>query len=194
MEKSKLYTLSAIIFAVSTGIGFGGVKLYHTIRNDQKTDAIEAQTPKTATVSSPEQKPVTQNIPDAETQKPVNPDADEHVSNLMKEAQQTSSATNTQHPSSNSSSQGAPRSVASPKFSLGELTSIINDRGNNNYPRNISIRYTNLDTENGEEAQTSIANIRNYIRTGVWKSVTVVNATFDEKTGNPTSITLQINR
>lgn len=73
-----------------------------------------------------------------------------------------------------------------------ELTSVING-SSNDYPRGIRISYTNLDTENGEEAQTSIANVRSYIKTGIWKSVTVVDAKYDSR-GKATAITLHINR
>lgn len=80
-----------------------------------------------------------------------------------------------------------------PRLTNAQLTSIINNPRVNNYPRGIILKYNNLDTENGEERHTSIANIRQYIATGIWKSVTVTDATFDDK-NNVTSITMTIIR
>lgn len=85
-----------------------------------------------------------------------------------------------------------PKATVSNEQRNAELTSIING-SSNDYPRGIRISYTNLDTENGEEAQTSIANVRSYIKTGIWKSVTVVDAKYDSR-GKATAITLHINR
>lgn len=74
-----------------------------------------------------------------------------------------------------------------------QLTSIINNLQNPNYPRNVKLHYTNLDKENGEECLTSIPLIRQYIKTGIWKRVTVTHAGYDEK-NNVTSITMTIIR
>lgn len=74
------------------------------------------------------------------------------------------------------------------------LTRIINDLNNRNYPRHVTLKYENLDRENGEQPQESISNIRSYIRSGVWKSVTVTDFEYDEETGKIISITLRINR
>lgn len=84
--------------------------------------------------------------------------------------------------------------VIKKKPSEKELTRIINNLNNKNYPRNVKIIYENLKTEEGEQSQQSISNIRNYIRIGVWKSVTVTSFEYDEERGKITSITLRINR
>lgn len=80
------------------------------------------------------------------------------------------------------------------KPSATALTRIINDLNNRNYPRGVNLKYENLDREKGEQPQQSISNIRNYIQSGVWKSVTVTDFEYDEETGRITSITLRINR
>lgn len=79
-----------------------------------------------------------------------------------------------------------------PQLTNEELTAIINDLSNRNYPRNVTLKYNNLDPER-EEGPTSIADIRNCIQLEMWKSVTVTNATFDNN-NNVTSITMTINR
>ena len=79
------------------------------------------------------------------------------------------------------------------KLTNEELTSIINNLSNKNFPRNVTLRYNNLDKESGEESLTSISLIRQYIQLGTWKSVTVTSATFDND-NNVTSITMTINR
>lgn len=79
-----------------------------------------------------------------------------------------------------------------PQLTNEELTSIINDLSNRNYPRNVTLKYNNLDPER-EEGPTSIADIRNCIQLEMWKSVTVTNVTFDNN-NNVTSITMTINR
>lgn len=80
------------------------------------------------------------------------------------------------------------------KLSKGELTRIINDLNNQNYPRKVTLKYNNLDTAGGEEYQGSISNVRNYIISNVWSSVTVTDVTYDETTGRVKSITMTINR
>lgn len=83
----------------------------------------------------------------------------------------------------------AETTTEAPKESYAQLTNIING-SSNNYPRNIKISYENL--EGDEEAHQSINNIRGYIKAGIWKSVTVVGATYSA--GKVTSLTLHINR
>ena len=78
--------------------------------------------------------------------------------------------------------------------SKDELTRIINNLDRKDYPRHITLKYENLDRERGEEPQNSIANIRNYVKSGVWESVTVTDFEYDEEKGKIISITLRINR
>lgn len=80
-----------------------------------------------------------------------------------------------------------------PRITKEQLTSNINSLHNQNYPRNVRLRYNNLDTENGEENLTSISLIRQYIKTGIWKGVTVTDVEYDEN-NNVTSITMTIIR
>ena len=80
-----------------------------------------------------------------------------------------------------------------PRITNEQLTAIINNEHNQNYPRNVSLKYTNLDVENGEENLTSISLIRQYIKTGIWKRVIVTDATYDNS-NNVSSITMTIIR
>lgn len=79
------------------------------------------------------------------------------------------------------------------KQTEAEITKIINNLSNQNYPHNVSIKYEYLDTVNGEEPQKSISNIRSYIRSKIWTSVTVTALEYDED-NNIKSITLRVNR
>ena len=79
------------------------------------------------------------------------------------------------------------------KLTKEELTSIINNVNNNNYPRNVRLKYDNLDTSIGEEYQGSINNLRTWIKSG-YCTISVTDVNYDESTGKVTEITIHINR
>ena len=83
--------------------------------------------------------------------------------------------------------------ASKPQITNAELTAIINNLNNKNYPRDVKLKYNNIDKESGEQSPTSIALIRQNIQLEIWKSVTVTDVTFD-KNNKVTSITMTINR
>lgn len=191
MKNNKVFIIAFLTFVVAGTISFGLTKILRdTSSNTVDSEVVANQTAETgakAPSQNEESKTAEEPSPSASASGTQVVDKAKMMEEEIarKEAEKDKKA--------DMDKQKAQDAEAVKCQSYEELTAIINNRANSNYPRNISIRYTNLDPEN-EEAQTSIANIRNYIHTGIWKSVTVVGATYDKKTGKVTSLTLQINR
>ena len=116
--------------------------------------------------------------------------ADEELSVVDEQKQELSSKTPT---SKLKETPIAETKASKPQITNAELTAIINNLNNKNYPRDVKLKYNNIDKESGEQSPTSIALIRQNIQLEIWKSVTVTDVTFD-KNNKVTSITMTINR
>ena len=194
MGKNKVYTIALAAFLVCGAVSFGITKYVkgHTSADDISETAMASAPSGSAGKSVPDEGPKPGGQPDANGSNSGEQPGASMLDEAKKlEEQKKLEALRKAKEAKPAETEAKP--AAAPKTqSYDELTAIVNGRSSD-YPRNISIKYTNLDTENGEEAQTSVANIRGYIRAGIWKSVTVVGATYDSR-GKVTSLTLRINR
>lgn len=161
---SKQYSSAVLLFAVFAAVGF-------MLVNWLKTESPKQETPVETKVGQKDTLPTTQPTNSSDnknfTQEKEKPVIEEVTPNAE------------------------PKPVR--KISKAELTNIINNVNNKNYPRNVKLKYDNLDVSRGEEYQGSINNLRTWIKGG-YCTITVTDVDYDETTGKVIGITIHINR